>query len=223
MRLAARLEAMGQAKYVGLTRKTQGRNKWNGKVLLHYDALDEPKKWGRGRFVFVNSMSDMFHEDVPDYFVENVVLTIHETPQHTYQVLTKRPERMRKFFLGRNIPNNLWLGVSVESMAYWFRAEILRQLQAPVKFLSIEPMLECLGCVDLKGLDWVIVGGESGPQSRPLEADWVRNIRDRCISQRVPFHFKQWGGVNKKKTGRILDGKTWDEMPGDLNRLHSFR
>lgn len=213
MRLAARLEAMGQPKYTGLTRKTGGRMKWNGRIRLDHEALDLPRRWKAGRTIFVNSMSDLFHIDVPLEFIQAVFDTMMETPQHTYQVLTKRAERVEELSSKLRWPAHVWLGVSVESSEYEWRIDCLRRTGAAVKFLSLEPLLGPLDSLNLDGIDWAIAGGESGPSARPMPAEWVRSIRDQCKAARVAFHFKQWGGVNKKRTGRTLDGRTWDELP----------
>jgi protein gp37 len=213
MRMAARLEAMGQAKYTGVTRKTGGRHKWNGRINLDHASLDLPKKWKAGRTIFVNSMSDLFHAKVPLEFIKLVFATMVETPQHTYQVLTKRPDRAEEFANDLPWPKHVWLGTSVENADYVDRIDQLRRTPAAVKFLSLEPLLGPLEGLDLKGIDWAIAGGESGPSARPMEPEWVRSIRDQCIKAKVAFHFKQWGGVNKKRTGRVLDGRTWDQLP----------
>jgi len=213
MRLASRLEAMGQQKYLGTTRKSGGRAKWNGRINLDRATLDLPRKWKSGRTIFVNSMSDLFHESVPIEFVKDVFATMLETPQHTYQLLTKRAERLEKIAPEFSWPTNVWAGVSVESAEYQWRIDHLRRISAAVKFLSLEPLLGPLDDLRLDGIDWAIAGGESGPKARPMQADWVRSIRDQCTAAGVAFHFKQWGGVNKKRTGRVLDGRTWDELP----------
>jgi len=213
MRLAARLQAMGQKKYAGTTRISGKRHVWTGQIRLDNDALDIPKRWKRGRRIFVNSMSDLFHEDVDYDFVLKVFRVMRETPQHQYQVLTKRPERIREFEDNGIWSANVWMGVSVESEDYKHRIETLRNTGAQTKFLSLEPLIGPLGRLDLNGIDWVIAGGESGPDARVMRPEWVREIRDHCIAQNVPFHFKQWGGTNKKATGRTLDGRTWDEWP----------
>jgi len=213
MRMAARLAAMGQEKYTGTTRVSGGRAKWNGRIYLDEASVDLPRSWKTGRLIFVNSMSDLFHEGVPFEFVQRVFKTMNETPQHTYQVLTKRAESLS------NPPHNLdWtpkicMGVSAENSDYIGRIDHLRRSDALVKFLSVEPLLGPLEGLNLRGIDWVIAGGESGPGARPMEADWVRSIRDQCLEADVAFHFKQWGGVNKKKTGRTLDDRTWDQWP----------
>lgn len=213
MRMAHRLNAMGQPKYSGLTRITGGRPKWNGRLRLDYQALELPHTWKTGRTIFVNSMSDLFHEDVPFRFIQSVFSVMQSTPRHTYQVLTKRSERLRRLSAKLEWPSNVWMGVSVEDRCYIKRIDELRSTRAAVKFLSLEPLLSDLGELDLSCIDWVIAGGESGPGARPIEAAWVRSIRDQCSKAGVAFHFKQWGGTNKKKTGRLLDGRTWDQMP----------
>jgi protein gp37 len=213
MRLAARLEAMGQPKYTGLTRKSGGRAKWNGRITLDEAALELPKHWKTGRTIFVNSMSDLFHERVPLAFIERVFDTMVTTPQHTYQVLTKRAERAEELSPKLPWPNHIWLGVSVENADYSYRIDHLRRTKASVKFLSLEPLLGPLDDLDLSGIHWAIAGGESGPKARPMPIEWVRSIRDQCVAAKVAFHFKQWGGVQKKRTGRTLDGRTWDQIP----------
>ncbi|TNE60231.1 MAG: phage Gp37/Gp68 family protein [Alphaproteobacteria bacterium] len=213
MRMARRLESMGQPKYTGTTRITSGRAKWNGKIKLDRPSLEVPSTWKTGRMIFVNSMSDLFHDKVPLTFIKQVFKTISDTPQHTYQILTKRAERLEELAPKLDWPSNLWMGVSVENADYKYRIDHLRTVDSMIRFLSLEPLLGPLDNLNLDGIDWVIAGGESGPGARPMEADWVRSIRDQCKSAHVAFHFKQWGGVNKKKTGRILDRRTWDEFP----------
>jgi protein gp37 len=203
-RLSKRLMAMGNPKYA------------NGfRLTLHEDALELPLRWSKPRAIFVNSMSDLFHEDVPDEFVHRVFAVMAAAHWHRFQVLTKRPERLLALDPELAWRPNIWMGVSVENERYVPRVDLLRQTQAHVKFLSIEPLLGPLPSLDLAGIDWAIVGGESGPGARPLRESWVRDIRDRCLDAGVPFFFKQWGGVQKHRTGRMLDGRTWDEMPGD--------
>ncbi|ODT14194.1 MAG: hypothetical protein ABS35_35535 [Kaistia sp. SCN 65-12] len=214
MRMAARLDAFGLEKYEGTTRKTGGRYKWTGKIILDHRALAIPRKWRKGRRVFVNSMSDLFHEDVPSAFIKDVFAVMAETPRHTYQILTKRADRLLELSPELCWPENVWMGVSVENDDFLGRADRLRRTAARVKFLSLEPLLGPLVpglCLD--GIHWVIVGGESGPGARPVDAAWVRAIRDVCIDQGVAFHFKQWGGPVKSRTGRELDGREWDEQP----------
>jgi protein gp37 len=213
MRMASRLEAMGQRKYVGTTRISGGRPKWNGKIVLDRDSLYLPFKWKAGRMIFVNSMSDLFHEDVPIDFIEEVFDVMQKTPQHAYQVLTKRADNLEVLAPKLPWPANVWMGVSVESVDYISRIDHLRRVPARVKFLSLEPLLGPLNFLNLEGIDWAIAGGESGPASRPMKPEWVRAIRDQCIECRVAFHFKQWGGANKKRSGRLLDGRLWEEWP----------
>lgn len=213
MRMARRLEAMGQPKYAGTTRISGGRPKWNGTIRIDENSLGLPATWKTGRMIFVNSMSDLFHEDVPLAFTRRVFETMVSTPQHTYQILTKRAEILEEVSSRLTWPENVWMGVSVENADYAWRINHLRLTKAKVKFLSLEPLLGPLKDMDLRDIDWVIAGGESGPGARPMDADWARSIRDQCSAAGVAFHFKQWGGVNKKKTGRTLDGRTWDNFP----------
>ena len=213
MRMARRLEAMGQQKYAGTTRMSGGRPKWNGTVRIDEDSVNLPFTWKTGRMIFVNSMSDLFHEQVPMEFIQRVFSTMRETPQHTYQILTKRAERLETLSSGIDWLDNVWMGVSVENQDYLYRIDNLRNSGASIKFLSLEPLLGPLHGMNLTDIDWVIGGGESGPGARPLKLAWARDIRDQCIDAGVAFHFKQWGGLNKKKTGRTLDGRTWDEFP----------
>lgn len=197
-------------------------------IRLWPERLDLPLRWKKPRRIFVNSMSDLFHEAVPEYFVRAVFDTMRLVRRHTFQVLTKRAKRMAQ--LSREViwPRNVWAGVSIENVATLWRGDCLREVPATVRFLSLEPLLEPLPALDLRGIHWVIVGGESGPGARPILADWVRDIRDRCVAARVPFFFKQWGGRHKKAAGRTLDGRTWDEMPDaahcdELDRLEAKR
>jgi len=200
--LARRLMAMGQEKYK------------NGfKLTLHPDSLKDPYKWKKPRKVFVNSMSDLFHEDVPQYFIQQVFVVMNNTPKHTYQVLTKRSERLVELSPFLTWTPNIWMGVSVEDDRVVNRIDDLRECGAATKFLSCEPLIGPLANINLENIDWVIVGGESGPKSRPMEKTWVEDIQQQCIQQSVAFFFKQWGGFNKKLTGRLLNGKTYDEMP----------
>src|SRR5580704_6614043 len=201
MRMASRLEAMGQQKYVGTTRISGGRPKWNGRIVLDRQSINLPTTWKVGRRIFVNSMSDLFHEKVPLPFIQDVFQVMLETPQHTYQILTKRAQILEQ--VGRQLPwpENIWMGVSVEDDDHTWRIDHLRRTPAATKYLSLEPLLGPLGGLDLRGIDWAIAGGESGPGARPMKPEWVRAIRDQCVKQNVAFHFKQWGGKNKKKTG----------------------
>lgn len=182
-------------------------------VTMHDSTLEDPLKWRRPRLIFVNSMSDLFHEAVSISFIEAVFRIMNSTPQHTYQVLTKRPGRVVQLNHLLSWTPNIWLGTSIESQRWTRRLAELRQTDANVKFLSLEPLLGPLPHIDLTDIDWVIVGGESGPGARPMKADWVREIRENCVANQVQFFFKQWGGVFKARTGRILDNRTWDQMP----------
>lgn len=213
MRMAARLEAMGTAKYAGLTRKSGGRAVWTGAVTLDRQALRMPAQWTKPRMIFVNSMSDLFQDAVPEAFIREVWDVMAGTPQHTFQILTKRADRMAS--ISRQLPRleNVWLGVSVENSDHFDRLDHLRQTRAAVRFVSLEPLLGSVAGVSLSSIDWAIVGGESGPRARPMQESWVRDIRDACRQYGTAFFFKQWGGMNKKKRGRTFEGKTWDEFP----------
>ena len=182
-------------------------------LRLWPDRLRLPLSWKKPRMIFVNSMSDLFHERVPLVFIESVFRTMEEASWHTFQVLTKRSKRLRDLAPELKWPRNVWVGVSVETADYLWRADDLRTVPAAIRFLSIEPLLGPLGPFNISGIDWVIAGGESGPGARPMAAAWVREIREQCGKAGVPFFFKQWGGVQKKKNGRELDGRTWDELP----------
>jgi protein gp37 len=210
MRMAARLDAMGMKKYRGLTRKSGKRAVWTGKVRLDQDALGIPASWNR---IFVNSMSDLFHEAVPADFIASVWRAMQATPQHTYQVLTKRPDQMAGITASLPVLPNVWLGTSVESADYLGRIDDLRRVNAAVRFVSFEPLLGSVARTDLRGIQWAIVGGESGPRSRPMAEQWVAEIEAACRRTRTAFFFKQWGGVRKKNTGRHYCGRTFDEMP----------
>ncbi|MBI5191249.1 MAG: phage Gp37/Gp68 family protein [Nitrospirae bacterium] len=200
--MAKRLKAMGQPNYT------------NGfELTLHPHMLGHPLRWKKPARIFVNSMSDLFHRDVPLEYIQQVFDVMRKTPQHEYQVLTKRAERLAAVSRSLSWPDNVSMGVTVESADYLHRIDHLRGTGAKVKFLSLEPLLGHLSGLDLTGIDWVIVGGESGPGARPMNPEWVRKIRDKCVAAGVPFFFKQWGGVRKKTAGRILDGRTWDETP----------
>ena len=211
-RIAARFSKEGFA-YEGLAKMTKAGPRWSNKVRLIPELLDAPLKWKKPQLIFVNSMSDLFHEDVPLGFILDVFDTMTKAGQHHFQVLTKRSQRLAKLSCEIQWPKNVWMGVSVESQDYTFRIDDLRQTGANVKFLSLEPLIEALPNLDLAYIDWVIVGGESGPQSRPMQEEWVIDIRDQCQQTDVPFFFKQWGGRNKKREGRTLEGKTWDGWP----------
>jgi len=209
--LAKRLKAMGAEKY-----QADGDPRTSGPgfgVTTHPRALELPAKWRSPRVVFVNSMSDLFHAKVPLSFIRDVFDVMANTPQHTYQVLTKRAIRARKLADKLDWPDNLWLGVSVESAAFTRRVDELRKIPAAVRFLSCEPLLGPLDGINLDGIGWVIAGGESGPHYRPMEVSWARDIRDTCLDAEVPFFFKQWGGRTPKRLGRELDGRTWDQYP----------
>jgi protein gp37 len=201
-RLTRRLRAMGQKKYS------------NGfQLTLHPDTLELPLRWKTPQVIFVNSMSDLFHHEVPLDYIQRVFATMRAASWHQFQVLTKRSGRLQAFSDEINWPNNVWMGVSVESAAYTSRIEHLRRTGAQIKFLSLEPLLGPLDKLNLEDIDWVIVGGESGPGARPMHQDWVQSIRNQCQQAKVAFFFKQWGGVQKGRTGRSLDGRTYNEMP----------
>ena len=201
-RMARRLQAMGQKNYVD-----------GFQVSLHEDMLVAPLRWRKPQMIFVNSMSDLFHEDVPLEFIKKVFDVMKKANQHCFQVLTKRSKRLLKASKELEWSQNIWMGVSVENDDCATRIEHLRKTGAVVKFISFEPLLGPVDKLDLDDVDWAIVGGESGPGARPMLVDWATDIRDQCVAANVPFFFKQWGGTNKKKTGRILEGRTWDEMP----------
>jgi protein gp37 len=189
------------------------------RVTLHEDLLNLPRKWKKPRKVFVNSMSDLFHEEVPAEFIAKMFATMAACPQHTFQALTKRSGRLAELAPELPWPPNLWMGVSVENERVLHRVDDLRKVPAAVRFLSCEPLLGPLGALDLDGIDWVIAGGESGPGARPMNLDWARSLRDRCAKAHVAFFFKQVGGVQKHRTGRHLDGRTHDEMPEPVDRF----
>lgn len=213
MRMAARLDAMGQEKYRGLTRRSGKRSVWTAKIRLDEKALNIPQTWSKPRLVFVNSMSDLFHEDVPESFIQSVWSVMEATSRHTYQILTKRPDRMSKIVRTLQKLPNVWLGTSVENADYVDRIDELRAVPAAIRFISFEPLIGPVGKVRLSDIDWVIVGGESGPKARPMLEEWVDEIEVACRRVGAAFFFKQWGGKNKKRTGRLLRGTTFDEMP----------
>lgn len=213
MRMAARLEAMGVRKYDGLTRKSGGRYVWTGRIRCDESALSIPSTWGKPRLVFVNSMSDLFHQDVPIDFIRRVWLVMRETPQHTYQILTKRPERMQAIVSRLPLLSNVWLGTSVEDAETLSRLDDIRRSPAAVRFVSFEPLLGSVAGADLTGIHWAIVGGESGPRARIMDPLWVDEIEALCRLYGAAFFFKQWGGRNKKAAGRDYRGQTWDELP----------
>ncbi len=201
-RLSKRLVAMHNPRYV---------NGFN--VTVHYDLIDAPKKWKTPRKIFVNSMSDLFHEQVSKKVILDIFQTMNECPQHQFQILTKRPERLAELNDKIKWTDNIWMGVTVEKAEYKFRIDLLRNCNAKIKFISAEPLIDDLGDVDLTNIDWIIVGGESGPGARIMEKDWVLNIKDIAEQSGTAFFFKQWGGTNKKKNGRELDGKFYNEYP----------
>lgn len=213
MRMSARLAAMGSKKYLGLTRKSGRRHVWTGRIRCDDKALDAPRMWRKPRRIFVNSMSDLFHEDVPTPFIRKVWHVMQDTPRHTYQILTKRPERLAK--VARDLPvlPNVWIGTSVEDHRVLDRIDALRQVPAVIRFISFEPLIGSVAGADLTGIHWVIVGGESGPRARPMRPEWVNEIEAICRNRAIAFFFKQWGGTNKKRTGRLFRGDTVDEMP----------
>lgn len=201
-RFAARLMAAGHPKYA------------NGfRVTLHPEILALPLQWSRPRMIFVNSMSDLFHEEVPEAFFRAVFDVMVRARWHTFQVLTKRATRLAELAPSLPWPENIWMGVSIENQRFVWRADLLRTVPAAVRFLSLEPLLGPIDELNLSGIHWVIVGGESGPNARPMKAEWVRQIRDLCLSKNVPFFFKQWGGVRRTASGRLLDGVEWSQMP----------
>jgi protein gp37 len=201
-RMAKRLQAMGQERY---------KNGFD--VTIHPELLDEPFSWKKPRIVFVNSMSDLFHKKIPDKFIKDVFAVMNANQRHTFQILTKRSERLCELAPKLKWSENIWMGVTIENNDYVFRADDLRKVDCAIKFLSLEPLLGPLPALKLDGIDWAIVGGESGPGARPMNEEWIIEIKRRCEENNVPFFFKQWGGVNKKKAGRLLEGKTWNQYP----------
>lgn len=222
MAMAKRLEAMGMEKYAGLTRKTGRRIVWNGVVREDQAALSIPHRWRKPRKIFVNSMSDLFHEQVSDAFILDVWKVMSETPHHNYQILTKRPERMAELVtakIGEVLPN-VWLGTSIEDESVAERIDHLRSAPAAIRFISFEPLIGSVGTIDLHGIHWAIVGGESGKSARPIREEWIDEIYVQCLSANTAFFFKQWGTWgkdnkkrSKKANGREYRGRTWDEMP----------
>lgn len=201
-RLAKRLKAMHNPRYI---------NEFD--VTVHEDLIDEPKKWKKPLKIFVNSMSDIFHDDVPDEIILRIFKTMNECPQHQFQVLTKRPERLATLNSMINWTNNIWLGVTVENNKYINRVDFLRECDAYIKFISAEPLLSELTDINFQNIDWIIVGGESGPGARYIDKKWVLDLLDKARTSNTAFFFKQWGGINKKKAGRMLNGRTYDEYP----------
>ena len=204
-RMTKRLTAMGSDRY---------RNGF--RVTLHPDSLDAPRKWKQGRVVFVNSMSDLFHDDIPLSYIQRVFTTMRDCPHHTFQILTKRSERLAELATRLPWPENVWMGVSVEDSRVIHRIADLQSVPAAVRFLSLEPLIGPLNDISLNGIHWVIVGGESGPRARPMKKEWASSILRQCRAAGVPFFFKQWGGVRKDLTGRTLNGRIYDEMPDVL-------
>jgi protein gp37 len=201
-RMAKRLQAMGQPRY---------RDGFS--VTLQPDVLNQPLRWNKPQLIFVNSMSDLFHERIPFEYIEKVFGVMLEAKHHVFQILTKRAERLAEVANRLTWPPNVWMGVSIENQAYAWRTDFLRKVPAAVRFLSVEPLLGPVTELSLEDIHWVIAGGESGPHCRVVQPEWVRSIRDLCVQQEVAFFFKQWGGVRKGRHGRLLDGRTWDEMP----------
>ena len=201
-RMSLRLQAMGVKKY------NDGFN-----LKIHPEVLEEPYSWRKPRTVFVNSMSDLFHENMPLDFIQKVFKVMNDNPMHTFQVLTKRADILSKYSSDLVWSKNIWMGVTVENQENVSRVDFLRNVNANVKFISIEPLIGEIRALNLENIDWVIVGGESGPGARPIKEKWVVSLKEQCLNQNTHFFFKQWGGVNKKKNGRLLDGQTWDEMP----------
>jgi protein gp37 len=205
-RMSKRLKAMGQPNYA------------NGfQLTLHENAMEKPLEWKKPQVIFVNSMSDLFLKDVPVEFILEIFDVMRRAHWHTFQVLTKRAERLEELSPQIDWPENVWMGVSVETEKYTFRIDHLRRTGAKTKFLSLEPLLGPMPNLNLDGINWAIVGGESGPGARPVLQEWVMDIRDQCLAAKVPFFFKQWGGVQKKRAGRALEGRTWDEMPASMD------
>lgn len=227
MQMAKRLDAMGVEKYKGLTRKSGKRTVWNGKVREDKESLSIPYKWKKPRTIFVNSMSDLFHEDVSEKFICSVWEVMRETPRHNYQILTKRPERMLQVISEKikDVLPNVWLGTSVEDSKTIDRIDAVRKVPAAIRFISFEPLIGAVGRVDLTDIHWAIVGGESGVGARAIKEEWIDEIHDQCSVYDTAFFFKQWGAWgkdnkkrSKKANGREYRGRTWDEMP-DFNRI----
>ena len=221
MRMAARLQAMGMEKYAGTTRKSGKRHVWTGKVNVDRDALTAPLAWKKPQRIFVNSMSDLFQDKAAEKFIRQVWGVMARAHWHSFQILTKRPERMLALLSRSGFPvlPNVWLGASVESGDYLGRIEVLRRVPARVRFISFEPLLGPILDPDLSGIHWAIVGGESGPRARPMQPWWVEELHDSCKRQKVAFFFKQWGGTRKKKTGRMLGGELWEQYPESANAM----
>lgn len=218
MRMAARLQSMKHPNYVGATRKSGNRPVWTGKVNLVHSSLEIPLKWKKPRKIFVNSMSDLFQDGVSVEFIKLVWDVMTEADHHVYQILTKRPDRMKQIVDQLQLPasSHIWLGTSVESSDYVNRIELLRDTSAGVRFVSFEPLIGPIGNADLTDIQWAIVGGESGPGAREIKSAWVDDIKRNCRKSNTAFFFKQWGGINKKSSGRTFRGRTWDEYPHDI-------
>jgi protein gp37 len=219
-RMAGRLVLMGAEKYRGTVRRSGRRSVWTGRLSVDESAIEAPLGWRRPRRIFVNSMSDLFHEEVPFGALLRIWSVMAEARWHTFQVLTKRPERMRAYLAGRELAplSNVWLGTSVENAAYLPRLDDLRATPTPtVRFVSFEPLLGSVATADLSGIDWAIVGGESGPGARPMRRLWVEEIRAGCARSGTAFFFKQWGGARKGRAGRELDGRTFDDIPAEVH------
>lgn len=210
-RMAKRLQAMGVKKY------KDGFN-----VRIHPEVLEAPLSWKKPQMIFVNSMSDLCHDEVPFEFVKQIFDVMARCPQHIFQLLTKRSKKIVRLSKKLDWPDNVWMGVTVENKHYKYRINDLRKIGSKIKFLSLEPLIGPLGELDLSDIDWAVVGGESGPGARPIKEEWVLDIKRQCAEQNTAFFFKQWGGVNKKKTGRLLSGRTWDEMPIEMKQTSLF-
>lgn len=218
MRMAARLSAMGCEKYQRTTRRSGNRAVWTGVINVDPASIEIPLRWRKPRRIFVNSMSDLFQDGVGDETIESIWSVMEHAHWHSFQILTKRPDRMQSVLIGKQFPvlPNVWLGTSVENENSLRRIDELRSTPAKIRFISFEPLLGPIIDVDLAQIDWAIVGGESGPGARPMEPSWAEDIRDSCVRQGVAFFFKQWGGTRKKTTGRILNGRTWDQYPQEM-------
>jgi protein gp37 len=230
MELARRLEAMDVSKYAGLTRRSGERPIWNGVVREDWTALEMPYSWKKPRKIFVNSMSDLFHDRVSDKFIAAIWEVMRDTPHHHYQILTKRPDRMSRIVPSRtsHVLPNVWLGTSVENAEVVERIEHLRRTPAAIRFISFEPLIGAVGSVNLSGIHWAIVGGESGRGARPLREEWIDDVHEQCVRSGTAFFFKQWGAWgrdnkrrSKKANGREYRGRTWDEMPAILCTIQS--
>ena len=218
MRMAARLQAMDHPAYRGVVRKSGDRQVWTGRLHLNESALEAPKRWKQPRRIFVNSMSDLFQDGVPSDFIGRVWSVMESTPQHVFQILTKRPENMARTIRESGLATlpNVWLGASVENAEHVWRVASLRDCPSAIRFISFEPLIGPVGKVDLTGIHWAIVGGESGPRARVMDQAWVDEIARQCRTKRVAFFFKQWGGTNKKAAGRTYRGRLWNEFPREV-------